>query len=261
MKIISWNVNGIRSVLKKGFIERVWTENPDILCLQEVKAFEHQIPTELRFAFQNYNYVWHLSERPGYAGSAIFYKKDIPWITTQNRFEEPLCFNDDWRVTSLSWWNTTLFNIYFPNWWDRADGTPMLGYKLGFYESYIKHISELAAQWKKIITTWDFNICHREIDIARPKENENSIWFLPIERKEMDNLEEQGFVDVFRFFNPELKDKYTWWSYRAWARPRNVWRRLDYFWVSKNTINDVIDMMHYDQVEWSDHCPIWLILK
>ena len=260
MKIISWNVNGIRSVLKKGFLERVWLENPDILCLQEVKAFEHQIPTELRYAFQEYNYVWHISERPWYAGTAIFYKKDLWEVSTCNKFDDPLCFNDDGRVTSLAWKDYILFNIYFPNWGDRADGTPMLGYKLDFYESYIKYISKLKGQGKKLITTGDFNICHREIDIARPKENENSIWFLPIERKEMDSLEEHGFIDVFRYFNPELKEKYTWWSYRAWARPRNVWRRLDYFRVGENMIDEVKAMVHYDSIEGSDHCPIGLHL-
>ena len=186
MKIISWNVNGIRAVLKKWFVEWVKIENPDILCLQEVKAFETQIPTEIRFGFQDYNYVWHRSERPWYAWTAIFYKKNIEGVETKNSFDNPECFNDDWRVTSLSRWDYTLFNIYFPNWWDRADWTPMLWYKLNFYEEYIKHVTELAKEWRKVLTTWDFNICHEEIDIARPKENENSIWFLPIERQEMD---------------------------------------------------------------------------
>ena len=261
MKIISWNVNGIRAVLKKWFVEWVKIENPDILCLQEVKAFETQIPTEIRFGFQDYNYVWHRSERPWYAWTAIFYKKDIEGVETKNSFDIPECFNDDWRVTSISRWDYTLFNIYFPNWWDRADWTPMLWYKLNFYEEYIKHVTELAKEWRKVLTTWDFNICHEEIDIARPKENENSIWFLPIERQEMDKMSESWLIDVFRFQNPDLKDKYTWWSYIAWARPRNVWRRLDYFWVSENMIEDLWDMVHYDSVEGSDHCPIWLIIN
>jgi exodeoxyribonuclease-3 len=126
MKIISWNVNGIRAVLKKWFVEWVKIENPDILCLQEVKAFETQIPTEIRFGFQDYNYVWHRSERPWYAWTAIFYKKNIEGVETKNSFDSPECFNDDWRVTSISRWDYTLFNIYFPNWWDRADWTPML---------------------------------------------------------------------------------------------------------------------------------------
>jgi exodeoxyribonuclease-3 len=261
MKIISWNVNWIRAVLKKWFVEWVKTENPDILCLQEVKAFETQIPTEIRFGFQDYNYVWHRSERPWYAWTAIFYKKDIPGVEIQNSFNDPECFNDDWRVTSISWWDYTLFNIYFPNGWDRADWTPMLWYKLDFYEKYINHVIWLAKEWRKVLTTWDFNICHEEIDIARPKENENSIWFLPIERQEMDKMVELWLIDVFRFQNPELKDKYTWWSYRAWARPRNVWRRLDYFWVTENMIEDLWDMVHYDKIEGSDHCPIWLTIN
>jgi len=260
MKIISWNVNWIRAVLKKNFIEEVKKEDPDILCLQEVKAFENQIPTEIRFWFQDYNYVWHRSERPWYAWSAIFYKKTIPSTKTENIFANPSCFNDDWRVTSLSWDNYVLFNIYFPNWGTRADGTEMLSYKLDFYDQYIDHCVSLVQQWKKVITTWDFNICHRPIDIARPKENENSIGFLPEERVKMDKMEEKWFIDAFRMKYPDIKDKYTWWSYRAWARPRNIWRRLDYFWISENMKNEVIDIIHYDSVEGSDHCPIGLII-
>lgn len=258
MKIISRNVNGIRAVLQKGFLDFVQAENPDILCLQEVKAFEHQIPAELKLWMQDYDYIWHRSERPWYAGTAIFYKKELNIASVKNEFPECPILNDDGRTTAVEWSDFVLFNIYFPNGGDRADGTEMLSYKLKFYEEYQKEIKRLTALGKKVLTTWDFNICHREIDIARPKENANSIGFLPIERAEMDKMETAGMIDVFRLQNPELKDHYTWWSYRAGARPRNVGWRIDYFWVTENCKAHLGKMMHYDQVLGSDHCPIGL---
>ena len=147
-------------------------------------------------------------------------------------------------------------NVYFPNGWDRADGTEMLSYKLDFYEKMRQYIQTIRDSGNEVIICWDFNICHREIDIARPKENENSIWFLPIERAEMDKLENDGLIDVFRERNPDLRGHYTWWSYRWGARERNVGRRLDYFWVSPNLFPNIKTMQHQTDVMWSDHCPV-----
>lgn len=272
MRITSRNVNWIRAVLKKWFDEWIQKDNPDILCIQETKAFEHQIPNELKLIMKDYNYVRHAGERPWYAGTAIFYKKNLEIISTKNTFEWIEEFSEHGRVTEIKvsaplikgdkgGFNFTLLNLYFPNWWTRADGTEMLTYKLNFYKQFVKYINWLRNNGENIITTWDFNICHKEIDIARPKENENSIWFLPIERAELDNLQNNWYVDAFRHFNPELKDKYTWWSYRAWARPRNVGRRIDYFRVSQNILPIIKKIEQQDQVMWSDHCPISLELK
>ena len=154
--------------------------------------------------------------------------------------------------------NIHLINTYFPNGWDRADWTEMLTYKLDFYENMRQYIGWIRNNEGDVIICGDFNICHREIDIARPKENENSIWFLPIERAEMDKLESDGLVDVFRKLNPVLRNHYTWRSYRWWARERNVGWRLDYFWVSPETMNNVKSMEHQVDIMWSDHCPICL---
>ncbi|PZM86685.1 MAG: exodeoxyribonuclease III, partial [candidate division SR1 bacterium] len=220
--------------------------------------FEHQLPAELKFIMQDYRHIWHRSERPGYAGTAIFYKKDLNIESTKNEFGECPIFNDDGRVTAIERSDFVLFNIYFPNGGDRADGTEMLSYKLKFYQDYQQEIKRLTALGKKVITTGDFNICHREIDIARPKENVNSIGFLPIERAEMDQMEQAGMIDVFRMQNPELRDKYTWWSYRAGVRERNIGWRLDYFRVSENLKEQLGTMVHYDQIFGSDHCPIGL---
>ncbi len=264
MKIISRNINWIRAVIQKWFFDFIKNENPDIFCLQETKAFENQIPTELRFHLSDYDFLWHRWTRPWYAGTAIFFKKYIQIKEKKPEFSFHE-FHDEWRVTEISflYWNELihLINVYFPNGWTRADGSEMLSYKLDFYEKMRKYIQDIRDNWEEVITCWDFNICHTEIDIARPKENENSIWFLPIERAEMDKLENDGLVDVFRKLNPNLKDKYTWRSYRGWARERNVWRRLDYFWVTPKIFDKITNMNHLENIIWSDHCPISLILE
>ena len=264
MKILSWNVNWIRAVIQKWFFDWVKENDPDFVCLQEVKAFEIQIPAEIRFHLSDYDYLWHQGTRPGYAWTAIFFKKWIEILEKKSEFPFHE-FSDEGRVTKIAFKYEEkivhLLNVYFPNGWDRADGTEMLSYKLDFYEKMRQYVQWIRDEWAEVIICGDFNICHTEIDIARPKENENSIWFLPIERAEMDKLENDGFVDVFRKLNPELKDQYTWWSYRGWARERNVGRRLDYFWVSPELFDEVKNMQHQTNVQWSDHCPIKLELK
>lgn len=261
MKILSWNVNGIRAVIQKWFFDWVKENDADIICLQEVKAFEIQIPSEIRFHLSDYDYLWHKWTRPWYAWTAIFLKKWIELIEKKSDFDFHE-FSDEWRVTEISfrYWekNIHLLNVYFPNWWDRADWTEMLSYKLDFYEKMRQYVQDIRDNGEEVIICGDFNICHTEIDIARPKENENSIWFLPIERAEMDKLEKDGLVDIFRSLNPDLKDQYTWWSYRGWARERNVWWRLDYFWISPKLLDFVKWMEHQVNVQWSDHCPIFL---
>ena len=264
MKILSWNVNWIRAVIQKWFFGWVKENDADIICLQEVKAFEIQIPSEIRFHMSEYNYLRHKWTRPWYAGTAIFFKKWIKIVEKKSDFPFHE-FSDEGRVTELIFKQGEekihLLNVYFPNGWDRADWTEMLSYKLDFYEKMREYIQSIRDKWDEVIVCGDFNICHTEIDIARPKENENSIWFLPIERAEMDKLEDDGLVDVFRKLNPGLKDQYTWWSYRGWARQRNVGRRLDYFWISPNVFNDIQSMNHQTNILWSDHCPIELNMK
>jgi len=264
MKIISRNVNWIRAVIQKWFFNFIKNENPDIICLQETKAFETQIPNELRFHLSDYSFLRHKGNRPWYAWTAIFFKKNIKIKEKKSEFSFHE-FYDEWRVTEISflYWNETihLINVYFPNGWTRADGSEMLSYKLDFYEKMRQYIQNIRNNKEDVIICGDFNICHTEIDIARPKENENSIWFLPIERAEMDKLENDELIDVFRKLNPDIKDKYTRRSYRWWARERNVWRRLDYFWVTPKIFNKIINMTHLENIQWSDHCPISLTLE
>ena len=264
MKIVSWNVNWIRAVIQKWFFDWVKSNDADIICLQEVKAFENQIPSEVRFYMVDYDYLWHQGIRPWYAWTAIFFKKGAEVLEKKSDFPFHE-FSDEGRVTEIIFKYKEemvhLLNVYFPNGWDRADWTEMLSYKLDFYEKMREYVQWIRNEWQEVVICWDFNICHTEIDIARPKENENSIWFLPIERAEMDKLEKDGLVDVFRKLNPGLKDQYTWWSYRWWARERNVWRRLDYFWLSLQIFNSVATIQHQIEVQWSDHCPIKLELQ
>jgi len=255
VKIISRNVNGIRAIAKKWFQDFVKEQNPDVLCIQETKAFEEQYIIEV-WVLEGYKHIWHSWVKPWYAWVATFFKEDIEIISAKNHFWETEHFHDHWRVVETKFKNFTLINVYFPNWWTKADWTEMLSYKLEFYDKMIDYCNKLVEQWESVIITWDFNICHTEIDIARPKENKNSIWFLPIERKKFWEFLSNWYIDVFRYFNPWLKWYYTWWSYRWWARKRNIWRRLDYFIFSKDLIWKVKKIEHLDQQMWSDHCPI-----
>ncbi len=255
MKILSWNVNGIRAVAKKWFWEVIQNNSPDIICLQETKAFKADVGLDLQ-CIPNYYSVWHAGQRKWYAGTVI-YSKQKP-ISTKNVFENIPEFSDDGRVTEMEFEDFVLLNLYFPNGGARADGTEMLSYKLNFYTKFISYINELRDQWKNIITCWDFNVCHTSIDIARPEANKNSIWFLPIEREKISELIKHWYTDVFRRLNPTVLSAYTWWSYRGGARQNNVWWRLDYFFVSENIVSKVKNITHLTDVLWSDHCPVVL---
>lgn len=259
MKIVTWNVNWIRAVIKKGFKDFILEEDADIYCLQEVKAFEEQFLKEV-WEIEGYNYLWHTWERPWYAGTAIFYKKDLDIVSTKNIFDVE-DFMWEGRVTKLQFKkgskDIVLLNIYFPNGGTRADWTEMLSFKLKFYDEMIAYANSIVESWRDIIVTGDFNICHREIDIARPKENENSIWFLPIERAKVSEFLDNWYIDTFREkYNDEVV--YSWWSFRAGARPRNVGWRLDYFLVNKGFYKNIEETTYLTDIMWSDHCPVSL---
>ncbi len=260
MDIISWNVNWIRAVMKKGFKDFVENHSPDVLCLQETKAFENQFLKEV-WDISWYKYVWHIWEKPGYAGTAVFFKNDLNPLNTKNHFWEEEKFHVEGRITEIEFQKFVIMNVYFPNWWTKADGTQMLDYKLNFYDRLIQYTNEIVRSWKNVVVTWDFNVAHTSIDIARPKQNKNSIWFLPEERKKLSKFLDNGYVDAFRYFYPEQENVYSWWSYRSWARQRNVWWRLDYFFVNNAFIKNIKDIVYMDEVYWSDHCPVLLRLK
>ncbi len=262
MRIVTRNVNGIRAIVQKWFVDRVRTYDFDVIALQEVKAFEHQLPKELQGLSLDYDYIWHTGERAGYAGTAIFYKKKFWPVSCQNHFWVYDLLHDSGRITELCIGDLVILNGYFPNGGTRADGTEMLSYKLRFYDQIIDYVNQLKQEGKHIISTGDFNIVHTPIDIARPKENENTIGFLPIERAKIGSfMEETKSLDMWRHLHPEMIDHYTWWSYRAGARPRNVGRRIDYMMVDDRLEDSIISCEHQDMVLGSDHCPVILELK
>ncbi|MFA6522036.1 MAG: exodeoxyribonuclease III [Patescibacteria group bacterium] len=246
--LISWNVNGVRAVLKKGFLAWMKEVSPDVLCIQETKAQIPQIPEDAVHP-EGYIGVWSFPERKGYSGVATFIKDEPKAIIST--FGEPL-LDEEGRIILTEHEDFYLFNVYFPN-GGRDDDR--LKYKMKFYDRFLDLIEEYRKK-KPVIFCGDVNTAHHEIDIARPKENEKNSGFMPIERKWLDKLEEHGFVDAFRHFHPDAKDEYSWWDVKSGARLRNVGWRIDYFWVDKAILPKVKEAFIWQNVRGSDHCPV-----
>lgn len=254
MRILCWNVNGIRAVKGKGFLEWLYKESPDIICLQETKARPEQLDQDLQ-APQGYHTRWNYpAERKGYSGVAIFTR------------EEPLDvhygfgvagFDAEGRAIIAEYPGFVLMNIYFPN--GKKDGV-RLKYKMDFYDVFLDFADRLKAEGKRLVICGDFNTAHREIDLARPKANGNVSGFLPEERSWIDKFITHGYVDAFRQFNEE-PDQYTWWDFKTGARARNVGWRLDYFFVSDNLLPSITEVFIMPEVMGSDHCPVGMVLK
>ncbi len=248
MKILSWNVNGLRAVHKKGFLDWLTEEKPDILCLQETKAHEEQLPEELINVNGYYSYFCS-GERKGYSGVAL-YTKEKP-LSIKKGFGIKK-FDNEGRILIAEYPDFILFNIYYPNGKSRPE---RLQYKMEFYDAFLKYVSKLKKAGTKIIICGDVNTAHKEIDLARPKENSTVSGFLPEERAWIDKFIGNGFIDTFRLFNSE-PNNYTWWNMVTRARERNVGWRIDYFFVSENTKKDIKDAFILSDVMGSDHCPI-----
>ncbi len=251
MKIISWNVNGLRAVIKKGFNDFLKKENPDILTIQEIKISQEKKDL-VKFDFPNYEEFWHPAERPGYSGTLILYKKNLDIINKKNGLGIEK-FDREGRLQTIETKNFYLINTYFPN---SNDLLSRLPYKLEFNNKVLEYLKKLEAK-KPIIITGDFNVAHQEIDIARPKANEGKAGFTEEERGWMDKFLQKDFVDSFRYLNKD-KVQYSWWSYRAGARSKNVGWRIDYFVVSKKIIKKIKKSYILDKVLGSDHAPIGL---
>lgn len=251
MRIISWNVNGIRAVERKGFLDWLAETEPDILCVQETKAHPEQLSKKLRqpAGYQSY---WHSAERKGYSGVATFSREPL---TVQYGFGLTE-FDSEGRVLISEHEVFLLLNCYMPN---GGMGPERLDYKLRFYAALLDYCDELHAAGKQLIICGDVNTAHKEIDLARPKENEEVSGFMPVERAWIDEYLVHGFVDAFRAFNAE-PEQYTWWSYRTRARDRNIGWRIDYFLVSEGFMPRVADCFIMADVPGSDHCPIVLDL-
>ena len=253
MKLFSWNVNGIRAVAKKGFLDWLNHEQPDILCLQETKAHEQQVPEEL-LKEQGYHIFWHSAERAGYSGVATYTKTEPLYVQKGLGIKR---FDAEGRVLITEHENFLLYNIYFPN--GQRD-QERLDYKLDFYNDLLEILDEQVASGINVVVGGDWNTAHTEIDLANPKANSKTSGFLPEERDWIDKYIEHGYVDTFRLFHPE-PERYSWWTYRYGARARNVGWRIDYFFVNEGFTDQIIDADIHTEVMGSDHCPIALELE
>jgi exodeoxyribonuclease-3 len=251
MKLLSWNVNGLRAVLGKGFAGFVAGQQPDILCLQETKARPEQVQLPLELG--GYHSEWNSAEKPGYSGVAVFSRQKPLAVTHGMGLPE---HDTEGRVLTLEYAEFILVNVYTPN---AQDELRRLPYRLQWDEAFRRHVAACARR-KPVVFCGDLNVAHQEIDIARPKENRFSPGFSDAERESFTRLLEAGFVDTFRHLHPTAADAYSWWSYRAGARQRNIGWRIDYFGVSSALIGNVKEAMILPEVHGSDHCPVGIRL-
>ena len=252
LTFISWNVNGVRAVAKKDTLKWIDEVEVDFLALQEIKAEAEQIPEDLfkrHFKFQSIN----ASVNKGQSGVALY--TDIKGEASSCDHVDVL---DEGRINEYHFDNIVLFNVYFPN---GQRNEERLRYKMAFYERFLEYILELRKEGKSIIICGDVNTAHHPIDLARPKANEKTSGFLPMERAWQDKLLTSGFVDTFRHVHGDVKERYSWWSYRAGARGKNVGWRIDYFYVSDDLKEKIVDADILDEIMGSDHCPVKLVLE
>jgi exodeoxyribonuclease-3 len=253
MKIITWNVNGIRAALGRHALDWAFAQGPDALCLQEVKAREEQLDQEQRAQLQ-LPYVWNAAQRPGYSGVVTFYKEQPDEIVPGLGDEQ---FDVEGRVIQTFMAGCRLFNIYFPN---GQRGQQRVDYKLEFYSHLLKLCDALHKKGENIVICGDFNTAHMPIDLKNPKANEKTSGFLPEEREWVQTFLNHGFVDVYRHLYPD-KIQYTWWTYRLNARQRGIGWRLDYFLISENLLPRVKDVIIHENIMGSDHCPVELVFE
>lgn len=252
IKITTWNVNGIRAAIKKGLWSWALDYKPDILCLQEIKAREDQVPEAERL-LDGYQAVWNPAERAGYSGVAIYTRIPADRILAGLGEEE---FDREGRVLRMDMGDTSLFNVYFPN---GQRGHERVEYKLRFYSRFLDLCNQLMNEGRNVIITGDFNTAHHELDLANPKENSQTSGFLKEEREWLDIYHANELVDAYRHLYPE-RVQYTWWTYLFKARERNIGWRIDHFYVSRNLLPRVESVEILDQVPGSDHCPVTLTI-
>lgn len=250
MKLFSWNVNGIRAIVKKDGFDWIKEYKPDFLAIQEVKADENQIPSEIyNLGFKEINL--NSGNKAGYSG--VMSLANFDTTTTKSVF-----FNDDeGRVLEHRFGNIVLFNIYFPNGQKDDD---RLAYKMSFYKAFLNYINELEKSGFGVIVCGDVNTAHNEIDLKNPKANSERSGFLKIEREWIDELLSNGFIDTFRYLYPD-EVKYSWWSYRFNSRKNNTGWRIDYFFISQNLKQKLKDAFILNDVFGSDHCPVGIDIE
>lgn len=250
MKFISWNVNGLRAVVGKGFADTFAALDADFFCLQETKMQAGQ----LDLAFDGYEAYWNYAEKKGYSGTAIFTKHKPLSVTYGIGVEE---HDHEGRVITLEMPDFYLVTCYTPN---SQDGLRRLDYRMSWEDDFRAYLLMLDAK-KPVVVCGDLNVAHKEIDLKNPKTNRKNAGFTDEEREKMTTLLEAGFTDSFRFFNPDLTDAYSWWSYRFRAREKNAGWRIDYFLVSNRLTDKMVSASIHNEVYGSDHCPVELVLK
>lgn len=250
MKLISWNVNGLRACVGKGFTDFLTKEDADIFCIQETKLQEGQIDLDLTGYYQYWNYA----EKKGYSGTAIFTKTQPSSVFYGIGVEE---HDHEGRVITLEYEDFYIITVYTPN---SQDGLARLPYRMKWEEDFLSYLKKLE-EHKPVIFCGDLNVAHKEIDLKNPKSNRKNAGFSDEERAKFSILTESGFLDTFRYFYPDMEGIYSWWSYRFSARAKNAGWRIDYFLVSDVLKDRLEDAVIYTEVMGSDHCPVGLILK
>lgn len=254
MKIVSWNVNGIRASYEKGLELFIREQQPDILCLQETKAHIDQVRPEMQSLGYEHFY-WSSAQRKGYSGVATF-SRQKPREILYN-FGRPE-YEQEGRIVITSFEKFDLYNIYFPN---GGSGEERHLFKQRFLKELNVHLEDQLSQKKSIVLVGDYNVAHTEIDVHDPVRLSKESGFLPEERQWMSTFLQLGFVDTFRHFYPRQKEKYSWWSYRELARPQNRGWRIDYVCISKNLLKYLRSAQIHDQSFGSDHCPVSVVLE
>lgn len=250
MKLVSWNVNGLRACIKKDFYASVEAMDPDILCLQETKLQEGQVTLELP---EEYHCYWNYAVKKGYSGTALFSRKEPLNVTLGLGIEE---HDQEGRVITAEFDDNYVITLYTPN---SQDGLKRLDYRMEWEDAFRNYIVELD-KIKPVIFCGDLNVAHQEIDLKNPKTNHNNPGFTDQEREKFSVLLDKGFIDSFRYLYPE-KEAYSWWSYRFHAREKNIGWRIDYFVLSQRLKEKVKDAIIYQDIFGSDHCPVGLILE
>ena len=248
MKLFSWNVNGVRAIEKKGLLDWLASESPDVLCIQETKAKFEQLPDSLQNLDGYFSY-WHSADKLGYSGVATFSKKEPLHVQYGLGIDK---YDKEGRVLITEFDNFLLYNIYFPN--GQKDEI-RLQYKLDFYDDLLEILDDQVASGNNVIVAGDWNTAHKEIDLANPKANANYSGFMPVERAQLDTYVNHGYVDSFRLFHDE-PDRYSWWTYRFGARQRNIGWRIDYFFTNQEFADNISDADIHEDVMGSDHCPV-----
>ena len=250
MKIVTYNVNGIRAAMSKGLIDWISQVSPDVLCVQEIKANPDQVGV-FEFEELGYHHYWYPAQKKGYSGVAIFTKQKPKHIEYGCGIKE---YDDEGRILRIDFEEFSVMSVYHPS---GSSGDLRQAFKMEWLEAFLNYINQLKATYPKLVICGDFNICHKAIDIHNPKSNANTSGFLPEEREWMEQFINSGFVDSFRHFNQE-PHQYSWWSYRAGSRAKNLGWRIDYNFVTENLKNRISRSVILPSAIHSDHCPVLL---